>query len=65
MGRQVGGKYVSRQVCKLKLVGRQVDRHARIYLASFGRLQMLVHINVHKNVLVQVYFNAHMNVFII
>ena len=31
MGRQVGGKYVSRQVCKLKLVGRQVDRHARIY----------------------------------
>ena len=59
MGRQVGGKYVYRQV------GRQVDRHARFYLASFGRLQKLVHINVHKNVLVQVYLNAHMNVFII
>ena len=33
-----------------RLVGRQVDRHARIYIASFepakGRLQKLVYINM-------------------
>ena len=44
MGRQVGGKYVYRLVGRL--VHRQVDRHARIYIASFklaeGRLQKLV-----------------------
>ena len=44
MGRQVRGKYVYRQVGRL--VGRQVDRHARIYIDSFepaeGRLQKLV-----------------------
>ena len=43
MGRQEGGKYVGRQVGRL--VGRQVDRHARNYIASFGRLQKLVPIN--------------------
>ena len=44
MGKQVRGKCVKRQVGRL--VGRQVDRHARIYKASFepadGRLQKLV-----------------------
>ena len=44
MGRQLGGKCVYRQVGRL--VGRQVDRHARIYKASFepaeGRLQKLL-----------------------
>ena len=44
MGRQVRGKYVYRLVGSL--VDRQVDRHARIYKASFepaeGRLQKLV-----------------------
>ena len=46
MGRQVGGKYMYRQVGMGRLVGRQVDRHARIYTAIFepaeGRLQKLV-----------------------
>ena len=47
MGRQVRGKYVYRLVGSL--VDRQVDRHARIYKASFepaeGWLQKLVFIN--------------------
>ena len=34
MGRQVGGKYMYRQVDVGRLVGRQVDRHARIYKAG-------------------------------
>ena len=45
MGKQVGGKCVKRQVGRL--VGRQVDRHTRIYIASFeaaeGPLQKLVY----------------------
>ena len=47
MGRQVRGKYVYRLVGSL--VDRQVDRHTRIYKASFepaeGRLQKLVSLN--------------------
>ena len=49
MGRQVRGKYVYRLVGSL--VDRQVDRHARIYKASFepaeGWLQKLVVLNGH------------------
>ena len=51
MGRQVRGKYVYRLVGSL--VDRQVDRHARIYKASFesaeGRLQKLVNLNTRSD----------------
>ena len=49
MGTKVGGKYVIRQVCKL--MGRQVDRHAKMYVAK-GWLQKQVDTNTRLTILI-------------